>query len=427
MNRFSQVKIYLDEAIEGRSIGAHGAFWRGLSRDEFVEYKVFGVVEVVSVGDGANSNLIKRLRGDGVRRMPPAPFSAMPDDRIAFIQRWIDDGAPADVSDAVTVDSDAGDTIDPELHNAYWREFDNWATRGGTVRERVAVSFQLATVWAGFVRGDVSEADYVARLREPEVASALEYLSQRQMNIVEGHYGNPVPLKTLLESYELFGRGVDNGGLPHDRLRPNDSRHQMNGPQMWFNWCAMADACLRQAAPLHPEFWRGHIRAILLGLLNDGVHRGRFPVNGFSSSDPDVSRRMREHVQGVNDSQLQQEMAARFTATDFQLPFAVPVAGGAPGPGSNAEAFAAADTQAVVTPSFENHIKQMFREVDVESMLFMFNLHDYDQVSQNSGEILKCLKGEDGRRQMPPISTGGPWPEEWIRLFERWIGAGHPR
>lgn len=77
-------------------------------------------------------------------------------------------------------------------------------------------------------------------------------------------------------------------------------------------------------------------------------------------------------------------------------------------------------------PSFENHIRQMFRVIDVESMRNMFDLSDYATVSQFSQEILWCLKGEGGRDVMPPVSEGGPWPEEWIALFERWIEEGHP-
>ena len=84
-------------------------------------------------------------------------------------------------------------------------------------------------------------------------------------------------------------------------------------------------------------------------------------------------------------------------------------------------------TEMTVTPSFENHIKQMFREVDIESMGSMFNLSDYQTVRQFSNQILLCLKGEDGRSVMPPISAGGPWPKEWVDLFERWIKEEHPQ
>ena len=77
-----------------------------------------------------------------------------------------------------------------------------------------------------------------------------------------------------------------------------------------------------------------------------------------------------------------------------------------------------------VKPSFANHIRQMFRDNDVNRMSFMFDLANYDEVKAASDEILKCLKGE-GRLVMPPEEEGGPWPAEWITLFERWINEGH--
>ncbi|MEK6233227.1 MAG: hypothetical protein N2C14_00795, partial [Planctomycetales bacterium] len=323
MNRFSQVKVFLDESINGQAIGAHGAFWRGKTRNEFVAFKVFGVISVVTVGDGANSNLIKRLRGDGVSRMPPSPFDAMPSSRIDFIEQWIEDGAPSELSDAVAVDAAAGGSIDPRIHNTYWREFDNWALFHPSTAAQAATgqSFQHASHWADFARGNITAAELTEEATNVDVAAAIQLLANRQMHTVESVYGNSVPLLTLLEGYELFGRGVANDGLPPDPLRPSDPNHQMNGPRMWFNWCAMADACLRQTTPIHPEFWRGHMRAILLGLLNDGVIRERFPVDGFSKADPQVAQKMKDHVIALNDNDLQAELASRFKATALNLPF----------------------------------------------------------------------------------------------------------
>lgn len=80
-----------------------------------------------------------------------------------------------------------------------------------------------------------------------------------------------------------------------------------------------------------------------------------------------------------------------------------------------------------VKPSFERHIRQMFRDIDVQSMENMFDLTDYNTVKQFSDQILLCLRGEGGRPVMPPRSVGGPWPDEWIELFERWIQEKHPQ
>ena len=103
MNRFERVIQILDDAIGGptASIRAHGTFWRGLTRDQFVAEVVFERPLIV-VGRGGDSNLIKALKGiepfDGseFRRMP-AGRPPVPADRIAFIERWIDDGCPEDL------------------------------------------------------------------------------------------------------------------------------------------------------------------------------------------------------------------------------------------------------------------------------------------------------------------------------------------
>lgn len=108
MNRFERVIQILDDAIGGpdKNIRAHRAFWRGLTRDEFVAKIIFGR-EVVTVGQGAASNLVKALKGEApfgsdlptpppgaeMRRMP-AGLPAVADEDIAFIAQWIDDGCP---------------------------------------------------------------------------------------------------------------------------------------------------------------------------------------------------------------------------------------------------------------------------------------------------------------------------------------------
>ena len=57
--------------------------------------------------------------------------------------------------------------------------------------------------------------------------------------------------------------------------------------------------------------------------------------------------------------------------------------------------------------SFALHIQPLFRQVDVESMRFMFDLTNYEDVVANSQDILSCLKGE-ARPYMPPVTQGGP-------------------
>jgi hypothetical protein len=110
MNRFEHVIQILDDAIGGpdASIGAHGTFWRGLTRDEFVAMKVFGR-DLVVVGQGASSNLVKALKGetpfgsdlpdaalDAIMPRMPAGLDPVAAQDIAFIQQWIDEGCLED-------------------------------------------------------------------------------------------------------------------------------------------------------------------------------------------------------------------------------------------------------------------------------------------------------------------------------------------
>jgi photosystem II stability/assembly factor-like uncharacterized protein len=111
MNRFQRAIQILDDAIGGRAvnIGYHGAFWRGLTRDQFIVCKVYGR-DLVKSGDGAGSNLVKALKGEspfGADLPTPPPgalYDRMPDGLlpvtdadIAFIQNWIDEGCPEDL------------------------------------------------------------------------------------------------------------------------------------------------------------------------------------------------------------------------------------------------------------------------------------------------------------------------------------------
>lgn len=105
---FNDVIDILDRSVGGpdADVSSHGPFWRGVTRDRFVEMKVGGR-KLVTLGDGANSNLIKSLRGmapfgsdldpapEGatVMRMP-AYLDPVSDEEIAQVAGWIDEGCP---------------------------------------------------------------------------------------------------------------------------------------------------------------------------------------------------------------------------------------------------------------------------------------------------------------------------------------------
>jgi hypothetical protein len=77
--------------------------------------------------------------------------------------------------------------------------------------------------------------------------------------------------------------------------------------------------------------------------------------------------------------------------------------------------------------SFKLHILPLFRsDPDVAHMNDQvgIDLTDYNTVKAISTKILTRLRGIGPL--MPPAANGGPWPDEWIALFERWIQENHP-
>jgi hypothetical protein len=75
--------------------------------------------------------------------------------------------------------------------------------------------------------------------------------------------------------------------------------------------------------------------------------------------------------------------------------------------------------------SFQLHIRPLFTANDIAHMKPRgWDLSSYDFVKSKSKEILDRLK--DSADPMPPTTDGGPWPDEWIALFERWRTERHP-
>ena len=318
-NRFTQVKQILDDSVQGEDIGAHGPFWRGLTRDQFIAKKVFGRALVV-VGDGPGSNLVKALRGlspfgsdtgtsGAIFRRMPAGRPPVGVAEIEIIEAWINDGCPDDPPPPALarLSFTTGAAFTAEQHNAFWREFDDWSMfrAGAEVQEAEGAVFDFAGAWFAYAKDATQEAQWLAAARQPVVEAAARMLSTRQVQTVESHYGTPLPLLALLDSFQQFGADT----LPTDPLRPVDPRHRMNGAALWFIWGAFAEACITLG--ISTDFWLFLTRAILCGLLSDGVFRGRFTVNGFSAT-PEGKLAILAHVQQLAADDLQVEVRQRF-------------------------------------------------------------------------------------------------------------------
>ena len=105
---FDDVVEILDKSVGGpdAEVVSHGPFWRGVTRDRFVEMKGGGR-KLVTLGDGANSNLVLALKGAApfgsdlddpppganAPRMP-AYLDPVPAESISDIEHWINEGCP---------------------------------------------------------------------------------------------------------------------------------------------------------------------------------------------------------------------------------------------------------------------------------------------------------------------------------------------
>jgi hypothetical protein len=106
MGRYQEIIDVLDTAVGGSTapIGAHGAFWRGKTKDEFIAANIFGQ-KLLIPGDGAGSNIVKALLGQapfgsdvgapgGIFRRMPAGRLPVPAAKVAVIKAWIDENCP---------------------------------------------------------------------------------------------------------------------------------------------------------------------------------------------------------------------------------------------------------------------------------------------------------------------------------------------
>jgi len=79
------------------------------------------------------------------------------------------------------------------------------------------------------------------------------------------------------------------------------------------------------------------------------------------------------------------------------------------------------------TTSFASDIRPLFRDIDVQHMKDVsgLDLQDYQQVRDNSGEILNRVKSTGPRRMPPPPDA--PWTTAEVDLFQKWIDESFPQ
>lgn len=102
--RYPDIQRILDEAIDGQDIGAHRAFWRQLTRDQFVAHRVFSCPIIFNDNGtfaGPQSPLVQILRGsiecpaERERPQMPVGFPPLAPEKVQIISDWIDAQCPA--------------------------------------------------------------------------------------------------------------------------------------------------------------------------------------------------------------------------------------------------------------------------------------------------------------------------------------------
>ena len=79
--------------------------------------------------------------------------------------------------------------------------------------------------------------------------------------------------------------------------------------------------------------------------------------------------------------------------------------------------------------SFALDIRPIFTAIDIAHMKWFCDLSSYDDVKNNSQDILDRLQGQGGAL-MPPVPEkggDGPWSPQRIAAFKAWIDQGFPK
>lgn len=320
MTDFATVRRLLDQAVGGRAVGVHGSFWNTMTRDEFVARDILGE-RILIVNDAAGSNLVRALRGlipfgtdqgtagASYRRMPGGR-PAMPEADIRVIEDWINAGCPEgagtgratqtppgtnanrqpQLRGALTVNARGTTTLNEAGHMAFWRDFDDWSlfNRSQAVNEAISKVFRANRLWmtAVMANQDTSRS-------HTAVVSSLRVLANAQKDTFARHFGNPLPLRTVFDSFEKFGASE----FPADTLRPRDPAHDMNGAVMWLQWTGFCEGCIRSG--IEADLWRGLLRCVLLGAYYDSIVRRRMRApQAIARGD------VRRVIEGIADADL---------------------------------------------------------------------------------------------------------------------------
>ena len=314
MANFHDIQLVLDRVVGNAPTGNHGAFWRGRTRDEFVKLEVFGL-NVVVLDYPERSLLVHGLKGN-------VPFNGDASDRndrarslcmaaeqpaasshdIETISNWIAQGCPDDRSGvtAAGLALGAAVTVDDAAHVRFWRSVDFFFLPGlsseetgehvGRLHMRAFgpwkasnILGQSANVWEGYIN-------------QADVQESFRYIRLHQTRLIEDAYGESQD--NLFDSLWKFGGNL----LPPDPQIQIPPRRTMNSPFDWFWWIPYLETSLR-ANDLQESDLR-LARAWQVGIVADGLIRGRLAIPDFNAGDPNLETKVKAAFENAQKDDL---------------------------------------------------------------------------------------------------------------------------
>ena len=325
MATLQNVQDVLEQVLGTRSIPFHYAFWRGKTRHELVNTKLFGLPLFVP-GHPEQSYIISALRGTSIgntdnlhrtaHQLLNAYFSQARAGTvdITVLEQWIQNGCPETTATplhAGLVAIAAGD----DRHNEYWRAIDAFfLPRHASPETRqhvLRIYGNSLEAWIPSMLTGEDPTRWATFLAQQDVADSLSYIRHHQRRLIQAYYGDSQP--DLFDSLWKFGACL----LPEDDLSLEFPKHTMNGVLDWFLWVPYLDASLRStdAEQIDYDLARGWQLVIIAdGLLrtdNDRPESGRMPIADFSGQDPELRAKVIARYADADAPVLIAEMTRR--------------------------------------------------------------------------------------------------------------------
>ncbi len=321
MTGFKEIQEALDRILKGSGTPTHGPFWRGKTRNEFIDLQPFGL-PIVELGKPNESNLVLALRGESpfgsdlspkpsgaVFRRMPAGLPPATNEDLLLIESWIEAGCP-----------EKGQALPPkptdQVHVQYWREVDIFFLPGLSSPETQTHVNRVH--FNAFQRWSQSPDVFAAYMAEPKNRESLDYIRFHQHRLIASHYGDSID--SLFDSLWKFGGNL----LPIDPLSQARPQHTMNSVDDWFFWAPSLDATLRSSNVTESDM--NLARAWQVGIVADGLIRTdsgrpvnlRIPIHDFDPGSPDLKRTVMDTFRSADTGELLAKMGSRYA--DYQQP-----------------------------------------------------------------------------------------------------------